>query len=402
MPVLDDPDLSASSYVKKALQSHAKKQLALESEDPFFVCDLNHLSDQTDKWHSLLPRAKPHYGKSWRLVVDRFQYADLTEAVKCNPDINILRSLAKQGLGFDCASPHELDLVLSLAVAPSRIIFANPCKARSAIRYARQHGVAQMTFDNESELHKIKSEFPDARLVLRILADDETATCRLGLKFGASPSESASLLKVARRLDLDVIGISFHVGSGAKDVNAFDKAISEARTAWVYAKRLSFDMSLLDIGGGFEADSLPKMAPPINASLDYHFGDVACEIIAEPGRYFAEGAYTLGCKVIAERWMTPSSNSGAASSAMLYLSDGVFGTFGNCVYEKAQYVPHVLNHGTTFFPEDSPWNVKTEEDVTYSLWGPTCDSSDCINKGCQLRSAATEGDWLYFEKMGGG
>ena len=36
-----------------------------------------------------------------------------------------------------------------------------------------------MTFDNEEELHKIKYINPSAKLVLRILADDPTATCNV-------------------------------------------------------------------------------------------------------------------------------------------------------------------------------------------------------------------------------
>ena len=38
-----------------------------------------------------------------------------------------------------------------------------------------------MTFDNEEELYKIKSINPSAKLVLRILADDPTATCNVSL-----------------------------------------------------------------------------------------------------------------------------------------------------------------------------------------------------------------------------
>ena len=36
-----------------------------------------------------------------------------------------------------------------------------------------------MTFDNEEELYKIKYINPSAKLVLRILADDPTATCNV-------------------------------------------------------------------------------------------------------------------------------------------------------------------------------------------------------------------------------
>jgi len=57
----------------------------------------------------------------------------------------------------------ELEKVLSLKVAPSRIIYAHPYKQTSFIEYAAHQHVNLMTFDDETELHKIKNSFPDAK-----------------------------------------------------------------------------------------------------------------------------------------------------------------------------------------------------------------------------------------------
>ena len=46
-------------------------------------------------------------------------------------------------------------MVLDLGVSPEMIIYANPCKQVSHLRYACKRGVATMTFDNEVELHKV-------------------------------------------------------------------------------------------------------------------------------------------------------------------------------------------------------------------------------------------------------
>ena len=50
----------------------------------------------------------------------------------------------------------EIKSVLDLGVSPDRIIYANPCKQASHIKYACKKGVATMTFDNEVELHKVE------------------------------------------------------------------------------------------------------------------------------------------------------------------------------------------------------------------------------------------------------
>lgn len=99
-----------------------------------------------------------------------------------------------------------------LGVHPSRIVFANPCKAASALCAARDMGVAKTTFDNLDELESIKTFMPNAQLFLRIHANDDGALIKFGDKFGASVEATPVLLERAWKLGLDVVGVSFHVG----------------------------------------------------------------------------------------------------------------------------------------------------------------------------------------------
>ena len=50
-----------------------------------------------------------------------------------------------------------------MGVAPEQIIFANPCKPASHVRYAAARDVHLMTFDNEAELTKVQQLDPNAR-----------------------------------------------------------------------------------------------------------------------------------------------------------------------------------------------------------------------------------------------
>jgi len=199
-------------------------------------------------------------------------------AVKCNPDARIIRLLADCGCNFDCASKGEIDLVRALGVdLGDRVIYANPCKLPTQMRYARAVGVKMTTFDTESELHKFKKNWPEAELVLRIRADDPNARCQLGNKFGAGPQDVLPLLRLAKELGLNVIGVSFHVGSGATNPAAFVAAIASARRVWDEALGLGFQMRLLDLGGGFSGfddvagATLLPVAAVINSALDEHF-----------------------------------------------------------------------------------------------------------------------------------
>jgi ornithine decarboxylase len=225
-------------------------------------------------------------------------------AVKCNPDPVVLHLLSLLGTGFDCASYAEISNVLSLPNAPSpgQIIFANPCKPASFIRHARDLKVDAMTFDNTDELIKIARLHPAAKLVLRILTDDSKSLCRLGLKFGAPLDTCRALLTLARSLGLDVVGVSFHVGSGCKDPQMFDDAISRARAVFDMGREVGYRFSLLDVGGGFEKENFVEMARVLNVALERHFPAAdGVRVIGEPGRFLVSTAFTLATNVVARR-----------------------------------------------------------------------------------------------------
>lgn len=138
--------------------------------------------------------------------------ADKIPAVKCNPDPKLLQLLADMDVNFDCASLAEIEQVLDMGIHPSRVVFAHPCKAPSALDIAAQRGVRWTTFDNSDELDKIQKISPGLELLLRIYVQDHTAKVALGEKFGARIETARTLLENARVLGLKIVGVSFHIG----------------------------------------------------------------------------------------------------------------------------------------------------------------------------------------------
>ncbi|KAK9452365.1 pyridoxal-dependent decarboxylase [Limtongia smithiae] len=341
-------------------------------EDPFFVADVGEVYRQHLRWGLLLPRVRPFY------------------AVKCNPDPNVLKLLARLGTGFDCASKKEMDLVLSLGVEPSRIVYAHPCKTASFVRYAAQRDVRLMTFDNAEELHKIKRFFPEAELLLRVITDDSESLCRLSMKYGASLADTPALLKLAQYLDLNVVGCSFHVGSGAAGGRPFVEAAKSARAVFDIAAALGTTMTVLDVGGGFSFDNFENIAAVLRPALDALFPP-SVRIIAEPGRYYVASAFTLACHVIARREVPHLGNY------MFYLNDGVYGNMNCIMFDHQRPAVRVLTHGQTYM-YGLPDNCSGP--VTASVWGPTCDGIDCITGECQLPYVLDVGDWVYFDNFG--
>ena len=314
----------------------------------------------------------------------------------------MLRLLAGLGTGFDCASKAEIEMVLRQGVDPSRIIYAQPCKTKSYVRYAAKEGVKQMTFDNADELYKIKHLFPEAELFLRILTDDSASLCRLSLKFGAGLDTTGELLALARQLDLNVTGVAFHVGSGASDPAAFLKAVRDARFVFDQAAALGYELKTLDVGGGFVTETFDEMAAVLSAALDDYFPP-SVRVIGEPGRYYVSNAFTIACNVIARR--SVEDKELGTTSYMLYMNDGVYGNFSSIMFDHQHPVPRVLKASSkTQYAGNVSVNahdaIGKQPAIQYSIWGPTCDGIDCISAEWTCAQTLDVGDWLYFEEMG--
>lgn len=90
-------------------------------------------------------------------------------AVKCNNDNVVLKTLAELGTNFDCASKNEIKQILDLGVNPERIIFANPCKLKTHLEYAKENKVKVSTVDTEFEIRKIHEIYPESKYVIKII-----------------------------------------------------------------------------------------------------------------------------------------------------------------------------------------------------------------------------------------
>ncbi len=344
----------------------------------FFIVDLSVIIHQYRKWIEYLPRVKPFY------------------AVKCNPDELLIKTLGILGTGFDCASKNEITLALdAINGDASRIIFANPAKADTHLRYARGVDVDLMTFDNMYELLKIVNYHPNADLIVRIKVDDSFSLCRFNSKFGADVEDVDGLMKLAKTIGLNIVGVSFHVGSGCNNVEAYKTAIEKSRKVFDIGKENGYELKILDIGGGFpgtdEANiKFEDIAHTINKAIDIYFSvedfpeDYNLQIIAEPGRYFAAASHTLVLNVIAKNKIVDKETKQVKFAYTL--NDGVYGSFNCIMFDHAK-------------PVIKPFNERDGKVYDCTVYGPTCDSMDTISQNCKLPDLAI-GESVYIENAG--
>ncbi len=345
-----------------------------EMDSPFLVLDLGVVLDLMDKWTTKLPTVQPFY------------------AVKCNPNPSLLGALAAIGSSFDCASRAEIESVLSLGVSPDRIIYANPCKSESHIKYAASVGVNVTTVDTKEEIEKIRKWHPECELLIRIKPpQDSGARNALGLKYGALPEEVMPLLQAAHASGLKVTGVSFHIGSGGADSRTYHGAIAAAKRIFDMASsELGMPrMKILDIGGGFTCGKqFETAALHVNEALQDNFGnEEGVVVIGEPGRYFAESSFTLATKVIGKRVRDEVRE--------YWIDDGLYGSLNCIMYDFATVTCSPL--ACTSKPENP--SCRNSKTYASTVFGPTCDSLDTVLRDYQLPELQLN-DWLVFPNMG--
>ena len=236
--------------------------------------------------------------------------------------------------------------MLELGVEADRIIYANPVKEISHIRYAASVDVRTMTFDNESELYKIKEHHPKAKMVLRIRCDAKRAQQLLGSKFGVLPKDGPRLIALAVKLGIDLVGISFHVGWGCDEPEVFERCIVIGRQLFDLAARdFGISMTLLDLGGGYpghRCSSINAIATIVNSSLELYFPKgCGVDIIAEPGTYYVASAFTLATRIHGRRQLTDDDETNSDrlqtlddTSYFYYVNDGVYGSLSTIYKDR--------------------------------------------------------------------
>lgn len=305
-------------------------------------------------------------------------------AAKANDAPKIIEALVEAGIrSFDVASLVEIERLAR--VPEAELFFMNPIKSRGAIvRAYRDFGVRNFAFDSDDELDKIVAETgggEDLNLFLRVACPNTHSLIPLEGKFGVSSEEAPALLlrarQIARRL-----GITFHVGSQAVVPAAFGEALRQIGQLIVESGVM---VDAVDIGGGFPS-RYPHSDPPELASFMDEIVQAAdelavkhsCELLCEPGRALVAEAESVIVRVDARR------------GNALYVNDGAFGTLFDAAYSGFRFPVRLI----------ATSRRKAKPVAEFSLYGPTCDSSDHLPGPFLLPDCVREGDHIEIGQIG--
>mgnify|MGYP000013990166 CR=1 FL=1 len=145
-------------------------------------------------------------------------------AVKSNPNLAVLKLLARQGYGADVVSAGEMERALAAGMAPEAIVFSGVGKTSAELARAVEAEIGQFSLESEEEgveLAAIAAALGKrARAALRVNPDVDAgthgkiSTGKAENKFGVAYDLADGIYaRLSVLPGLDMRGLAVHIGS---------------------------------------------------------------------------------------------------------------------------------------------------------------------------------------------
>lgn len=233
-------------------------------------------------------------------------------ALKANPNLAVVRTLAALGAGADVDSEGELRRALLAGVPAERIVFSGVGKTRAEMALALDEGILQLNVESEPELLALselaQSKTKEAAVALRVNPDvdarthEKVATGKRGHKFGIDLARARAVYARAGRLPgVRLVGLAVHIGSQITDLAPFDEAFTRIVALAQELRAEGHEVERLDLGGGLGIayEDRRSPSPADYAGLVKGLTDgLGLELIMEPGRALVGRAGVLVTRVL--------------------------------------------------------------------------------------------------------
>jgi diaminopimelate decarboxylase len=339
---------------------------------PAYVYDLTEIRRACQELRATLPR--PH----------RLYYS-----VKANPHSAVAGTLAGAGCHAEISSTGELAAALAAGFPPERLLMTGPGKTATDIAAAVDAGVRRFSAESEADLDRIEAATTSAECLLRINADRPVAGMGLAMT-GTSSQFGTDLSTVAaapERFRGRITGLHLYMGTNIADEDTLLRQYEQSITI---AAELGFELSELDLGGGFGAPysapgdryTFPGLRARLSALLDAHLPGWRD---GRPGVSFESGRYLTGtCGRLITRVVDVKTSKGKTYAV---LDSGVHHLGGMAGLRR---LPRL---------QPRPLVGTGRQAQPYTLVGPLCTPLDTWAQGVTLPGLAP-GDLLEIPNVG--
>jgi diaminopimelate decarboxylase len=234
-------------------------------------------------------------------------------AIKANPNLAVLKILAREGYGADVVSAGEMNRALAAGVPPVDVVFSGVGKTADEIIAALNNGIGQFNIESEEEgrelaaLAETMSKRADAVLRINPDVDAQTnakiSTGKADNKFGIGLHQAPAIYaRLSGLPGLNMRGVALHIGSQLLNLDPLEIAFGKIGKLITDLRASGYDISHVDLGGGLGVRYKASDNPPHPDEYGAMVGRVTkgwnVQLMFEPGRVICGNAGVLLTSVI--------------------------------------------------------------------------------------------------------
>ncbi|NNC56240.1 MAG: bifunctional aspartate kinase/diaminopimelate decarboxylase [Woeseiaceae bacterium] len=313
--------------------------------------------------------------------VDRILYA-----VKANFNADLLQTMARAGVDFECVSPGEVEWLEQTVpdLDLTRILFTPNFAPREEYEWGLKKGL-QVTLDNLYPLQAWPELFSGQKLFIRVDPGqgrghhEHVKTAGVHSKFGVPQFEVEELIRLVAAAGAEVIGIHAHSGSGILDPDNWRSVAAELVQI---AERFP-SVTTIDLGGGLGVPEKPGDKSFDLERLDQTLAEIReaypqYELWLEPGRFLVARAGVLLTRVTQTKGKGEMQYIGVGTGMNSLIRPALYGSYHEIVnLSRAEEAPS----------------------ETVTIVGPICETGDRLGSD-RLLPPTTEGDVILVANAG--
>ncbi|MEZ5734920.1 MAG: diaminopimelate decarboxylase [Novosphingobium sp.] len=312
-------------------------------------------------------------------------------AVKANPNLAVLKLLAKEGYGADVVSGGELERALAAGMAAEGIVFSGVGKSEAELIRGLEAGIGQFNLESEEEGVELaalaEARGLTASVALRVNPDVDAgthgkiSTGKAENKFGVPYDRAAEIYgRLAVLPGLKVRGLAVHIGSQLANLEPMEAAFARMGELMGAIRKAGHEITHMDLGGG--------------VGVPYKAGDVFPSP-AEYAEMVARVTQGWGVTLMFEPGRVIAGNSGVMITRVIRVKPGASCPFVIVDAAMNDLARPALYEAWHDFLAVEPSGKR----MTANIVGPICETSDTFAMGRDI-DAVQAGDLAVFRTAG--
>jgi len=331
------------------------------------------------------------HARVFRDALSALPRVHLAFAVKSNPNLAVLKLLAREGYGADVVSAGEMHRALAAGMPGSDIVFSGVGKTRAEMHEALDAGLGQFNLESEEEGVELATIAAGLGMVatatLRVNPDVDAkthakiSTGKSENKFGVPYDRAAEIYaRLAALPGLTMRGLAVHIGSQITDLEPSRIAFAKMGDLMRGLRMQGLSVTHMDLGGGL--------------GVPYRIGETLPGP-AEYGAMVAEVTRDWNATIMFEPGRVITGNGGVLVTEVIRVKPGAVNPFVVVDAAMNDLVRPAMYDAWHDFVAVQP----SGERMTANIVGPICESSDTFAMARDI-DAVTAGDLAVFRTAG--